>query len=145
VATLEFGDRMGYRKAMMNNTTALPLAEPVDEAGGLARRLLRYFKVQVEDWYDVCRHLTAWEERHLTDPAQPAPERLAEHARLLDELEQVGHWLALATQSPDFPDRATADLVAMTFQDLKDRRALWHGRMNSAHREQVLGTVFHES
>ncbi|MBI4027609.1 MAG: hypothetical protein HY360_21665 [Verrucomicrobia bacterium] len=121
----------------------MSLAETIDEAGDLARRLLRYFKAQVEDWCDVCRHLTAWEDRHLTDP-QPAPERLAEHARLLDGLEQVGHWLALTTHSPDFPDHTTADLVAMTLQDLNDRRALWHGPMSPERREQVLRTVFHE-
>src|SRR2546425_8727101 len=83
----------------------------------LAKRLVRYFKAQVEDWYDVCRFLSDWEDRHLVD--QPTDERLAEHVRLLEELEQVGHWLARATQNPDFPDRATADLVALTLQDLK--------------------------
>src|SRR2546422_3319214 len=35
---------------------------------------------------------------------------------------------SLATQCADFPDHATAELVAMTLQDLKDARALWHGR-----------------
>lgn len=119
------------------------VTEPAEEAGDLARRLLRYFKAQVEDWYDVCRRLTAWEERHLTDP--PTPERLGEHAKQLDELEQVGQWLSQATQSPDFPDRATAELVAMTLRDLKDRRALWHGTMSSERREQVLRAIFHES
>ena len=69
---------------------------------------------------------------------------LAEHARLLDELEQVGRWLGLATQSPDFPDRGTAELVAMTLQDLKDARALWHGSMTSERREEILRAVFNE-
>ncbi|PYT02990.1 MAG: hypothetical protein DMF60_19710, partial [Acidobacteria bacterium] len=102
--------------------------EPADLAGGLAKRLQRYFKAHVEDWYDVCRQLTAWEERHLID--QPTPERLAEHGRLLDKLEQTGKWLSVATQSPDFPDRPTAELVTMTLQDLKDRRSLWHGTLS---------------
>jgi hypothetical protein len=112
----------------------------MDLGSGLTTRLVRYFKAQVEDWYDVCRHLTAWEERHLID--QPTPEQLAEHARLLDELEHAGRWLARATQSPDFPDRATAELVAMTMQDLKDRRALWHGPMRGEQREAVLRELF---
>ena len=54
----------------------------------------------------------------------PRPERLAEHARLLDELEGVGRWLFQATQSADFPDRSTADLVSMALQDLKDARGM---------------------
>jgi hypothetical protein len=91
----------------------------------------------------VCRQLSAWEDRRLID--DPTPERLAEHTRLLDELEHVGRWLSRATQSPDFPDRPTAELVAMTMQDLNDRRALWHGPMKREQREAVLREVFHES
>ncbi len=112
---------------MVTDAMIVSGAEPADLADGLARRLVRYFKAQVEDWYDVCRQLSSWEDRHLVD--QPSQQRLAEHARLLEELEQVGRWLATSTQSPDFPDRSTAALVAMTIQDLKDRRALWHGQM----------------
>jgi hypothetical protein len=112
----------------------------MDLGGGLTARLVRYFKAQVEDWCDVCRQLSAWEERHLLDA--PTPGRLAEHGRLLDDLEHAGRWLARATQSPDFPDRATAELVAMTMQDLKDRRALWHGPMRGEQREAVLREIF---
>ncbi len=119
------------------------LAEPADFAGGLSKRVLRFFKAQMEDWYDVCRRLSAWEERHLVD--QPKAEQLTEHERLLDELERVGRWMSLVTQSRDFPDRATADLVAMTLQDLQDRRALWHGNVPKERREEILRAVFHES
>ena len=62
-------------------------AGPAEVAGNLAQRLLRYFKAQVEDWCDACRQLTTWEDRNLVD--QPTPDRLAEHAKLLDELEQA--------------------------------------------------------
>ncbi len=119
------------------------LADPANLARGLSKRLLRYFKAQAEDWYDVCRDLSAWEDRHLID--RSTPQRLAEHAHLLDELEQAGRWLSLATQSPDFPDRATAELVALTMQDLRDRRALWHGPVTQEHRKEILRTVFNES
>jgi hypothetical protein len=126
--------------------TASPTAlgvETADLGTALAKRLVRYFKAQVEDWHDVCRLLSDWEDRHLID--QRTDERLAEHARLLDELEQVGHWLARATQNPDFPDRATAELVALTLQDLKDARALWHGSMSKEQRQEILRAVFNES
>lgn len=116
--------------------------EPTDLGSGLTARLVRYFKAQVEDWYDVCRQLSAWEEQHLID--HPTPEQSAEHTRLLDELEHVGRWLMRATQTPDFPDRTTAELVAMTMQDLKDRRALWHGPMKPEQREAMLREIFHE-
>src|SRR5438552_2553970 len=94
--------------------------ETADLSGNVAKRLLRYFRAQVEDWHDVCRHLSDWEDPYLVDA--PTPEHLAEHRRLLVELEQVGRWLALATQSPDFPDRATAELANHARQNETPRR-----------------------
>ena len=120
----------------------VPAVESADLAGGISKRVLRLFRAQVEDWHDVCRHLSDWEDQNLLD--QPSPERLAEHARLLDELERVGTWISLATGSSDFPDHPTAELVAMTLQDLKDARALWHGNMAREHRQEILRAVFNE-
>ena len=116
--------------------------ESVDLAGGISSRALRLLRAQVEDWHDVCRRLSNWEDQHLLD--HPSPERLAEHARLLDELERVGTWLSLATGTSDFPDHPTAELVAMTLQDLKDARALWHGNMARDRRQEILRAVFNE-
>jgi hypothetical protein len=56
-------------------------------------------------------------------------------------LERVGTWLSLATGT-DFPDRATAELVALTLQDLRDARALWHGNMTDGSRREILHAVF---
>ena len=123
-------------------TMTAPAVESADLAGGISKRVLRLLEAQVEDWHDVCRHLTDWEDRYLLD--QPSPERLAEHARLLAELERVGTWMSLATGSSDFPDRPTAELVAMTLQDLKDARALWHGNMTRERRQEILRAVFNE-
>ena len=119
------------------------LTESADLACGVSKRLIRHFKAQVEDWYDVCRNLSAWEDRHLID--QPTAERLEEHACYLDELEQAGRWLAMATQSPDFPDRTTAELVAMTLQHIKDRRSLWHGSISRDQRKEIMHAIFNES
>jgi hypothetical protein len=131
-----------HSEYMAANTLSVSPPEAPDMTRGVAKRLARHLKAQAEDWYDVCRHLSDWEDRHLVD--RPTPEGLAAHARLLDDLEQVGRWLAGATQDPDFPDRTTAELVAMTLQDLKDRRALWHGQMSEEEREEFLKSVFHE-
>ena len=111
-------------------------------AGGISRRVLRLLEAQVEDWHDVCRHLSDWEDQYLLD--QPSPERLAEHVRLLEELERVGRWLSLITESPEFPDAGIAQLVAMTLQDLRDTRALWHGNMTPERRQEILRAVFDE-
>ncbi len=128
---------------MATNVLTPSPPEPLDLAGGLSQRFLRSFRAQVEDWYDVCRRLSLWEERRLVD--EPTPEDFREHARVLEELERTGRWVALVTQNSDFPDHATAELVAMTLKDLTDRRALWHGMMTPAEREKVLGSIFDES
>lgn len=109
----------------------------------LVIRAARHLKAQVEDWYDECRYVADWEDANLVDA--PTPERLAEHARMLDELERIGGWLASATQSADFPDRATAQLVVLTVQRLADRRAMWHGRsLTEEQRADILKKCFNE-
>jgi ATP-dependent helicase YprA (DUF1998 family) len=44
----------------------------------------------------------------------------------------------------DFPDHPTTELVAMTLQDVKDARALWHGNMTREDRQEILRAVFNE-
>ena len=121
-------------------TPSAACAEPADLAGGVSKRVLRLLKAQVEDWYDVCRQLSDWEDHFLVD--QASSDRLAEHARLLDELERVGRWMSLVTSSPDFPDPATAQLVEMTLRDMEDARALWHGNLTKERRQEILRAVF---
>jgi hypothetical protein len=101
-------------------------------------------QAQVEDWHDECRALTGWEDENLLDA--PQPEKLVEHGRMLDELERVGRWFSSAMQSADFPDRSTAELVAMTLRDLADRRAMWHGTgLSELDKTRILQTCFNES
>ncbi len=116
--------------------------EALHFAGGLSERFLRHFRLQVEDWHDVCRKLSLWEERHLAE--NPADAVFEEHLRILDELGKTGRWLSMLAESHDFPDRSAAELIHMTLQDLRDRRALWHGPMNKAQRERLLDAIFHE-
>jgi hypothetical protein len=132
-----------HNRIMAANVLTPSPPEPLDVAGGLSQRFLRSFKTQVDNWYDVCRLLSLWEERRLVD--EPTPEDFKEHARILEEVERTGWRMSLVTQNSDFPDRATVELVAMTMQDLADRRALWHGSMTPGQREKVLTTVFDES
>ena len=64
----------------------------------------------------------------------------------LDELERIGRWLSSATQSADFPDPATAELVPMTLRDLADGRAMWHGQsLDEKQRAEILNRCFNES
>jgi hypothetical protein len=107
------------------------------------RSVLRHLRVQVEDWYDGCRQLTEWEDANLLD--DPSPEKMAEHAVMLVELERIGQWFSLTTQSPDFPDAKTAELVRLTLQDLRDRRAMWHGKkMSKEEADKIIAACFPE-
>jgi len=107
------------------------------------RSVVRHLRAQVEDWYDGCRQLTEWEDENLLD--NPASEKRAEHAALLDELGRIGQWFSRATQSPDFPDSQTAELVQLTLQDLRDRRAMWHGKkMSKEAADRIITACFPE-
>jgi hypothetical protein len=114
-----------------------------DLAGALTKRLARYFKVHVEDWYDVCRRSVVLEDRLFAD--ELSPDVLAEHARLLDELERTGKFFQQAMQTSGFADQTMMDLVSTTLQDIKDRRALWQGKLNPQQRGEILRAVFNES
>lgn len=58
---------------------------------------------------------------------------------------ESGGVLSFASRDKDFPNRESAELVAMTLQDLKDRRALWHGKLKPQQRDEILRDIFHES
>lgn len=129
---------------MTSETPTATVAEPGASPRRLAVRVARHLKAQVEDWYDECRYLVTWEDENLLD--NPTPERLAEHSRLLDELERVGRWLASATSSSDFPDQTTAELVTLTLRDLADTRTMWHGKkLDEKRRKEILKACFNES
>jgi len=127
---------------MATDALTASFAGPAQLTGSLSKRVFRLFKAQVEDWYDGCRRFSEWEEQNLLD--EPTPKQLAEHALALDVLERIGRWFSVASQGDDFPDRETAELVAMTVQDLRDRRALWHGTLKPEQREEILRAVFNE-
>ena len=128
---------------MTAGTFAAPLTAPKGSSHRLAAHTIRQFRAQVEDWHDECRALSEWEDQHLLD--SPPPDKLAEHAGMIDELERVGRWFSSAMQSADFPDRATAELVAMTLRDLADARAMWHGtEFSEEENEHILKVCFNE-
>ena len=128
---------------MTAGTFTVPLAAPNDSSHRLAARTIRQFRAQVEDWYDECRALSEWEDQHLLD--SPTPDKLAEHAGMIGELERVGRWFSSAMQSADFPDRSTAELVAMTLHDLADVRAMWHGtEFSEEEKAHILKACFNE-
>lgn len=63
---------------------------------------------------------------------------------MLDELERVGQWLALASGQQGFADAATIEQIRLTLQDLRDSRALWHGQTSESRRRELLRDCFHE-
>ena len=125
------------------NAESIPL-DPEVFAEGLTDRVLRQFKVAAQDWLDVCHKLGGWEDRWLVD--DPNPEALGQHAKVLRNLEWIGRVMITVTEDSKFQDRQFAEVIATTLQDLRDRRALWHGSMTAEQREQVLREIFpHES
>jgi hypothetical protein len=105
--------------------------------------LLRQFKLQVAEWQDICRELAEWEDQNLVNGS--SPQKLAEHAALLDELEHVGRWLSATADQAGFPDKATVEQIEMTLRDIRDTRAMWHGKTSEELRRHILRGCFDES
>ncbi len=110
--------------------------------GSLQHRLVRQFKVQVADWQDTCRELATWEDQHLIE--SQSADRLFEHAAMLDELERVGRWLLATADEPGFEVSATTEQIQLTLQDLRDSRAMWHGRVSETRKQEIRRDCFHE-
>ena len=119
-----------------------PAASP-GLVGGLQHRLVRQFQVQIADWIDTCRELANWEDRHLVESS--SPDRLTEHTAMLDELERVGQWLTAAAKQFGSVATAAKEQIQFTLQDLRDSRALWHGDVPPARKQEILRDCFHES
>jgi hypothetical protein len=127
-------------------STAPEVLQPKSNAGfveGLHHRLVRQFQVQVADWLDTCRELASWEDRHLVESR--SADRLQEHAAMLDELERVGRWLATAAGQLGDEATATVEPIQFALQDLRDSRAMWHGDVPQARKQEILRDCFNES
>lgn len=110
---------------------------------GLQQRLVRQFNVQVADWLDTCRELVDWEDRRLVESR--SPDRLAEHAAMLEDLERVGRWLSSASTALGSEATTASEQIRSTLQDLRDSRAMWHGSVPQARKEEILRDCFNES
>jgi hypothetical protein len=128
---------------MATDVPTASFAASVDMAGAFNQRLARYFKVHIQDWCDVCRRSVAVEDQLFGDAI--LPNALKEHGQLLDELERTGLFFQQSTRLSGFADQAMSDMVGMTLQDLQDRRALWHGKLDPKTRKEILHSVFNES
>jgi hypothetical protein len=106
-------------------------------------RLARQFQVQVADWIDTCRNLAIWEDRTLVDSS--SPDRLTEHAAMLDNLERAGQWLAAAASQLISDLGSTESQIQLTLQDLRDSRSMWHGTIPSGRKQEILRDCFNES
>jgi hypothetical protein len=64
---------------------------------------------------------------------------------MLDELERVGHWLASAADQLGAGAAATAGQIQLALPDLRDSRAMWHGEVPPARKQEILRDCFQES
>src|SRR4051812_41176896 len=115
--------------------------ESAERRGGLVsqleNRILRQYTLQVADWQETCRELSAWEDEHLLD--SPRSEVLAEHALMIANLERVGSWL-LGPGQPNGADPALSGGIQATLQNLRDARTMWHGDVSPQRRAEILRT-----
>jgi hypothetical protein len=132
-----------YLVAMSTASEIAPSQTHPDLVEHLQHRLVRQFQVQMADWLDTCRDLSDWEDRYLAEPE--SPQRLSEHAAMLDGLERVGRWLMTAAGQLSADAAATAGQIQFALADLRDSRAMWHGDVPPARKQEILRDCFHES
>ena len=101
--------------------------------------MLRAFRATIEDWDEVCSALGRWEADHLTTEDPAATEQ---HLSWVTELLSWGQLVQHATQQPEFPDKALAARVEARVQHLRDKLALWHGKMDSDEEDRILRAAF---
>lgn len=112
-----------------------------DPIGRLEKRLTAELADEAEQWSWCLNGLSRWEDEHLLD--NPTPQSLAEHKRMIERLLRFGRFLSVATEHPDFPDRAVASMVRATLQTLEDDLALHHGTgMSTEKSERILAKAF---
>ncbi len=117
-----------------------PLPVEVGQFANFEARMLRTFRVAVEDWDEVCSALGAWEAQHLTrEDDGPA---LEQHRRWVMALLAWGRMVQRATQPPEFPDPTLATRVAARVRHLQDKLDLWHGEMSLAAEARIFQTAF---
>ena len=114
------------------------MADVIDR---LQRRWLTGAAEAAEEWSASVSTLSRWEDDNLIE--NPTPELLAEHRTALDRLLAFGNALSLATESPQFPDRRIAEMVAATRVVLRDKARMWHSRrMSKAESDRIMGACF---
>lgn len=126
---------------MTTESLTLPLAS--DFVGHMEKRLMNELATAGEEWSECATALTRWEDEHLLD--KPGDDLLRRHRTTTERLLRFGKTLSLAVAHPDFPDKKLAAMVAATERMLQDKLTMWHGKMNSKRREEILQSAFHES
>ncbi len=107
----------------------------------IERRVVTQLAVEAEQWASCLNALTKWEDEHLLD--NPTPDLLAQHRQTVEHLIKVGRILQWTTEQPDFPDRATTEMVRATQACLEDILSMRHGpRLPVERKEQILAACF---
>src|SRR5580698_7740261 len=106
----------------MNMEIALPMPGFIEQ---IEKRVLTQLTEEAEQWASCLNALTKWEEEHLLD--NPTPGLLAQHKQTVEHLIKLGRIFQWATEQPDFPDRATAEMVRATQACLEDVLSMRHG------------------
>lgn len=141
LATLAFCCERSHAVAMTAESLILPLAS--DFVGHVEKRLLNELAAAAEEWSECATALTRWEDEHLLE--NPGADLLRRHKATLERLLRFGKTLSLVVAQPDFPDQRLAAMVAATDRMLQDKLAMWHGKMGSERRSEILQAAFHES
>jgi hypothetical protein len=121
---------------------AIPVPVMPDYFEKLDAHILQEFAEGAAVWGETVTALARWEDEHLLEGS--TAETLAAHRRTVDRLIAFGRFLALTTDTPDFPDPALKENVAAALQTLRDKIPLWHSQMPKDKADVILKAAFPE-
>jgi hypothetical protein len=110
------------------------------QLGNYQERMLRSFRVAVDDWDQACSALGTWEAEHLTkDNPRSA---MKQHRGGVTTLLSWGRLLQRATRQPEFPDKALLARIDARVRHLEDKLALWHRELAPSEQQRILDAAF---
>jgi hypothetical protein len=110
------------------------------QLGNVQERMLRSFRLAVDDWDEACSALGPWEAEHLTK-SHPRT-AMKQHRRAVTTLLSWGRLLQRATRQLEFPDKTLPARMDARIRHLEDKLALWHRDLAPSEQERILEAAF---
>jgi len=135
IQRLMFG-KAGASFSLMESAASMQSVASLENVGDFARS-------QLERWCLVCQSFLEWEKEHILQ-GEPSGQQQREHQAALKWLLRVTRLIHASAADPDFHDRSTADMIAMTVWKLEQSWRMIYESMPEPEAQELLAKIFPE-